>query len=167
MGNADKKCYRCLPLLAVPVLAETHDQLQGVGRKSQLSDIFSAPLELAKKRMDEALGSGHKNPCLASADSSECSKHWAADYMAKADESISGEITAAPAPAGDVSVSAMVSALKAKLAKMKQEFRLIRGNFEHGPPREMRVKISPRGPRGFTGANHVRVGHFDGVLALS
>lgn len=61
-----------------------------------------------------------------------------------------GGIPDAPA-AGDVSISAVVTSLQRKLAIMKQEFRVVREKFNHGPARDISIVINPRGPRGFTG----------------
>lgn len=61
-----------------------------------------------------------------------------------------GAIPPAP-PAGDVSISAVVTALQRKLAIMRQEFRVVKDKFEHGESRTISVKVDPRGPRGFTG----------------
>ena len=141
-------------------------------RKSQLSDIFSAPLELAKNKIDSAISDDAaeddpagelkvaSGPCLAGSDSDECTKHWAAHYMSRATESIEGpcndcDESGAPievdGAAGDISIGALTKALAMKLRKMKQEFREIRANFESGPARNIRINVKPRGPRGFTG----------------
>jgi len=69
-------------------------------RKSQLSDIFSAPLELAKSKIDTAISEDAgvddpagelkvaSGPCLAGSTSDDCTKHWAAHYMSRATEAI-------------------------------------------------------------------------------
>ena len=36
---------------------------------------------------------------------------------------------------------------------MKQEFRVVRNQYEHGDPRKIQVVINPRGPPGFTGSD--------------
>ena len=67
-------------------------------RETKLSDIFSAPLELAKNKIDAAIsddateddpaGQLHvaSTPCLAGASDADCTKHWAAHYMSRATE---------------------------------------------------------------------------------
>ena len=67
-------------------------------RETKLSDIFSAPLELAKNKIDSAISddeseddpAGHLHvasaPCLAGASGADCTKHWAAHYMSRATE---------------------------------------------------------------------------------
>jgi len=141
-------------------------------RKSQLSDIFSAPLELAKSKIDTAISEDAgvddpagelkvaSGPCLAGSTSDDCTKHWAAHYMSRATEAIDGPCTdcdedGAPIESegavGDLSIGALTKALAKKLRKMKQEFREIRANFESGPARQIRINVKPRGPRGFTG----------------
>jgi len=57
---------------------------------------------------------------------------------------------AAPA-AGDMSIGAVVHALEKKFRNMKQQFREVRAEYYKGAPRELTIKVRPRGPRGFTG----------------
>jgi hypothetical protein len=57
---------------------------------------------------------------------------------------------AAPA-AGDMSIGAVVKALEKKFKKMRQQFREVRAEYYKGAPRDLTIKVSPRGPRGFTG----------------
>jgi len=64
--------------------------------KSQFSDILSAPLELAKTKIDSAICEYAgvddpvavlkvaSSPCLADSTSDDCTKHWAAHYMSRA-----------------------------------------------------------------------------------
>eukprot|EP00961_Rhodomonas_salina_P142190 1914720-Rhodomonas_salina.1 len=60
----------------------------------------------------------------------------------------------APPPAGeagDMSVGAVITALRRKFHNMKQKFREIRANYYDGEPRKITIGVHPRGPRGFTG----------------
>jgi len=57
-------------------------------RQTQLSDIFSAPLELAKSKIDSAIKNDEadddpaaqlnvaRTPCLAGSTDTDCTKHW-------------------------------------------------------------------------------------------
>jgi hypothetical protein len=104
-----------------------------------MSNIFSAPLELAKNKIDLAMSkdeagndpAGQLNvasaPCLAG--STDCEKHWANHYMSRASDSIEGgcqdcdksgnPIESVSSP-GDISIGAITASLAKKLKKMKK-----------------------------------------------
>eukprot|EP00277_Geminigera_cryophila_P044913 CAMPEP_0173066302 /NCGR_PEP_ID=MMETSP1102-20130122/6127_1 /TAXON_ID=49646 /ORGANISM="Geminigera sp., Strain Caron Lab Isolate" /LENGTH=663 /DNA_ID=CAMNT_0013933727 /DNA_START=8 /DNA_END=1995 /DNA_ORIENTATION=+ len=144
-----------------------------LGRQTQLSDIFSAPLELAKSKIDSAINNDEeeedpaaqlnvaRTPCLAGSTDTDCTKHWAAHYMSRATEAIdgpcndcddAGSAIETGGAAGDISIGAITKALAKKLRNMKQEFRVIKANFVSGPAKQMDIDVKPRGPRGFTGS---------------
>ena len=94
-----------------------------------------------------------------------CSAKVVDDYLANINEATSGDPNAgccgeegedveaagvAPA-AGDLSIGAVVKALEKKFRNMKQQFREVRAEYYKGAPRDLTIKVSPRGPRGFTG----------------
>ena len=106
-----------------------------------MSNIFTAPLELAKSKVDSAIGRDASEndpagqlhvastPCLAGSTADDCTKHWAAHYMSRATEAIDGpcndcDESGSPieqeGAAGDISIGALTKALAKKLRNMKQ-----------------------------------------------
>ena len=113
-SNWPDKFFRAIRGCCSASIGSTHinGHVQGV-RQTQLANIFSAPLEIAnaaKKKIDSAIGQDAADaedaadgdfgsaselrvastPCLHGSTDTECTKHWAAHYMARAHEAIEG-----------------------------------------------------------------------------
>jgi len=126
-------------------------------RASKLSSIFSAPLELAKDKVDQALtrsseeekilDSGPKKaPCTSLRCPNAAVDKWMQFAFPKADDADckDGECDFG----GDAEIQEMAKALKKKLSEMKQKFRMIKASFANGPAKDIRINVKPRGPRG-------------------
>jgi len=133
------------------------------GLRSLDSEVSSAVGENSKLA-GEYSSTFDKAPCT-SLRAGGCSAKVVDNYLKNIDKATAGDPDAgccgeenegaaaggaAPA-AGDMSIGAVVKALENKFRKMKQQFREVRADYYKGAPRDLTIKVSPRGPRGFTG----------------
>ena len=134
------------------------------GLRSLRNEVNSAVGENGQLVGEYSATFGAKAPCT-SLRAGGCSAAVVDNYLTNINKATAGDPDAgccgeenegaeaagsAPA-AGDMSIGAVVKALETKFRKMKQQFRDVRADYYKGAPRDLTVKVSPRGPRGFTG----------------